>query len=335
MKKFNLLMATLLASFLVIWLSVETWSFYRFVTQPLNVEVTAQPQSIVISEGSSTKQVAQILYENKIMHNPRWFVWVVKFKGQSQALKAGELLISPRWTLDELIEALVAGKTVQYPATLIAGKTVAENIALLQQLNPALVVTQEDVFADLQKSIAVPHLEGQFLPETYYYSKNETLLSVFQRAHAALNHVLEQTWQNCETDLPIKTAQEMLILASIVEKETGQASERATIAGVFMNRLNIGMRLQSDPTIIYGMGEDYKGKIRKKDILTKTEYNTYRINGLPPTPIALASRQSIEAVCHPEKTKAFYFVAKGQGLHQFSETLAEHNQAIRTYILSQ
>lgn len=335
MKKFNLLMGTLLASFLVIWLTVEGWSFYRFVTQPLNVEVTAQPSTIQIPEGSSAKQIAQILYQNQIVHHPHWFVWVVKLQGKSQALKAGELLISPRWTLDELIDALVAGKTVQYPATLIAGKTVAENLAMLQQLNPPLMMSEGDLLSELQKNIAVPHLEGQFLPETYYYSKNETLLSVFQRAHAALNQVLEQTWQNCETDLPIKTAQEMLILASIVEKETGQASERATIAGVFVNRLNIGMRLQSDPTIIYGMGEEYKGNIRKKDILTTTEYNTYRIKGLPPTPIALASRESIEAVCHPEKTKAFYFVAKGKGLHQFSETLTEHNQAVRTYILSQ
>ncbi|BBP43806.1 endolytic transglycosylase MltG [Thiosulfativibrio zosterae] len=334
MKKLKLLLWTLLSSFLVIMLSVEGWSFYRFVTQPISFTELETKPVLTIPEGRSAKQVANLLYQQKLLHHPTWFVWVLKYEGKSASLKAGEFEINPQWTVHELIDALVAGKTVQYPATLIAGKTVAQNMALLKSLNPQLKESNESLESVLKKQLNLTHLEGQFLPETYHYSREDSAVSLWVRAHQALQKTLEQTWDNCQEGLPIKTPQQLLILASIVEKESGDAAERPMIAAVFLNRLRKGMRLQSDPTIIYGMGDAFNGNIRKKDILALTPYNTYRINGLPPTPIALASRNALEAVCHPAETHALYFVAKGQGQHHFSETLIEHNQAVRTYQLS-
>jgi len=188
--------------------------------------------------------------------------------------------------------------------------------------------------AKLQSRLALANaLEGQFLPETYFYSANQTDESILLRSHKALQKVLNEAWQNRAKDLPLKSPYEALILASIVEKETGHAPERPLIAGVFINRLKKRMRLQSDPTVIYGMGAAYDGNIRKKDLQTKTAYNTYRINGLPPTPIALASADAIRAVMNPAKTTALYFVAKGGGEHAFSNTLVEHNRAVRKYLL--
>lgn len=333
MQKIKLFTYTLVACLLVIWLSVEGWAFRQFLTQPISSQTESQVVSI--PKGATARQVVQRLYDAQLVRHPEWLLWVLKWRGQAEQVKAGEIEIRPNWTLDELIDALIQGKTVTYPLTLIAGETVQQSLANLQQAPKLNKVLDYGDLAAIQAALDLKHpLEGQFLPETYFYSAGETDLSVLQRSHASLRKTLDQAWQNRATDLPIQTPYEALILASIVEKETGYAPERPMIAGVFVNRLRKGMRLQSDPTIIYGMGEAYDGNIRKKDIQTKTAYNTYRINGLPPTPIALASADAIRAVLNPATTQALYFVSKGNGQHVFSNTLQEHNRAVRKYILS-
>lgn len=185
----------------------------------------------------------------------------------------------------------------------------------------------------LKLDLAEIHHEGQFLPDTYLFPKQLTDIEFLKRAHSSLQKVLKEEWANRATGLLYKNSYEALIMASIVEKETGQASERDQIAGVFLRRLEKRMRLQTDPTVIYGMGDKYKGNIRKRDLLRDTPYNTYRRRGLPPTPIAIPGRDAIYAALHPAEGNALYFVARGDGSHQFSATLKEHNKAVIKYQL--
>jgi UPF0755 protein len=175
--------------------------------------------------------------------------------------------------------------------------------------------------------------EGRFLPETYFFTRNTSDLEILRRSYAAMKELLQEEWDDRDEDLPLKTPYEALILASIVEKETGVADERPMIASVFINRLKKGMKLQTDPTVIYGMGERYKGNIRKKDLQRDTPYNTYTRKGLPPTPIALPAASSIQAVLHPAESEALFFVASGGGRHYFSKTYEEHKQAVIKYLL--
>lgn len=333
MQKLKLLLITILVSFAVLIASVEGWSFYRFVSQPIANFKDAKV--VNIPSGSTAQKVASLLYQKQLIRSQTWFLWVLKYQNKAHLLKAGEFEIDPKWTVNELIQGLVEGKTIQYPVTFIAGKRAKEtvqNLKKLPNLKQTLIGYDEQVIR--QKLGIQSPLEGQFLPETYHYQSGEKDIKLLKRAHSAMLEVLDDAWSHRQKDLPLKSAYEALILASIVEKETGYAPERPFIAGVFMNRLKKGMRLQSDPTIIYGLGDNYDGNIRKKDIQTKTAYNTYRINRLPPTPIALASADAIRAVCQPKTTKALYFVAKGGGKHAFSNTLKEHNRAVRKYLLN-
>ncbi|KUJ72758.1 endolytic transglycosylase MltG [Thiomicrospira sp. WB1] len=331
--KWKLLTITLLLSGLVIWLSVEGWAFRQFLTQPISS--LSEPKVVSIASGSSTREVANQLHREKLLRHPDWFVWVMKWEGLDGQIKAGEMEIQPQWDLTTLMDALVQGKTVTYPFTLIAGETLAQALERVQKLekieHTLTPLTEQNVAKALD--VASP-LEGQLLPETYFYSAGETDVALLERAYESLQQRLSQAWAQRAQGLPYDSPYEALILASIVEKESGYAAERAKIAGVFVNRLRRGMRLQSDPTVIYGMGERFDGNIRKQDLRTKTPWNTYRINGLPPTPIALPSGAAIDAVMQPEATDALYFVSKGDGQHYFSETLAEHNRAVRKYILN-
>lgn len=333
MQKTKTFLGTLVVSLLVIWLSVEAWSFKQFLTQPISA--LQAPKVVSIASGTSAKKIAHLLYDARLVRHPNWLILVLKCQGQAESIKAGEIEIQPQWRLTELIDALVQGKTVTYPVTFIAGETVSQSLQRLADAPKMRFEVDLDSSQQLQHELGLSEsLEGQLLPETYFYSANETALSVLRRSHQALKTVLDEAWANRAEDLPLKTPYEALVLASIVEKETGYAPERPMIAGVFINRLRKGMRLQSDPTTIYGMGDDYDGNIRKKDLQTKTPYNTYRINGLPPTPIALASQDAIQAVLNPANTKAYYFVASGNGKHVFSNTLEQHNQAVQRYIFN-
>ncbi|VAW46110.1 FIG004453: protein YceG like [hydrothermal vent metagenome] len=337
-KQFLLLVSVLA----VLLATVLFWQMSQFLKSP----ISEQSKSVVIEikSGSSAQHVANLLHQKGVLSSPKWFTWYLRYQEKHHLLKAGEIMIQPYWSVDELIEHLIKGDTVQYPVTLIAGQTVQQALATIQVL-PKIKKTLDikDIKA-LQALLGVslkvnpkyPYasLEGRLLPETYHYQAGDTDKQLILRAHNALKQRLESAWQQREKGLPIKTPYDALILASIVEKETGIASERAKIAGVFINRMRRGMRLQTDPTVIYGIGMSYDGNIRKRDLQTKTLYNTYKIDGLPPTPIALPSKEAINAVMHPEKTKALYFVAKGGGEHYFSNTLVEHNRAVRKYLLN-
>lgn len=248
-------------------------------------------------------------------------------------IKAGEFEIPQEINLIQFVDLLVEGNVVQYAVTLVEGTTFKDYLARLAQTEHLVVKLEGKTTDEIMRLVSgkVQHPEGLFFPDTYQFSKGETDLNIMKRAYQRMEKVLAQEWQNKSAKLPLSTPYEVLILASIVEKETGLASERADIAGVFIRRLNKKMRLQTDPTVIYGLGDEYKGNITRKHLKTYTPYNTYRIKGLPPTPIAMPGREAINAVLHPADGKTLYFVAKGDGSHQFSTTIQEHNAAVRKY----
>jgi UPF0755 protein len=228
------------------------------------------------------------------------------------------------------------GKVLSYRFTIVEGWNVRQLRAALAKARPLKQETADLDDATLMKTLGHPgqHPEGRFLPETYAYTRNDSDLDLLRRAHAALDKALDAAWQSRVADLPLASKDEALVLASIVEKETGIASERPQIAGLFLRRLKLGMRLQTDPTVIYGMGSRYAGNLRKSDLLADTPYNTYTRDGLPPTPIAMVGADALQAVTHPADGDALYFVAvgDGSGKHVFSKTLAEHEAAVREYI---
>lgn len=334
-----------LALLLLSTLGLLTWQWQQFVSLPIAASAS-DAQIVEIKPGATAAKVAQTLHQAGLLDSPKWFVWYLRYHDKHAQIKTGEMRIDPSWTVAELTEALIRGETVKYPATLIAGQTFLQTLQQLQTL-PKLQHTLDEkdlptLYAAFNlnpvatldaKRYPYAGLEGRFLPETYLYEAGDRDVDILLRAHKALQNKMEQAWSKREAGLPYKTPYEALIMASLVEKETAVPAERTLIAGVFTNRLKKRMRLQTDPTVIYGIGSGYDGNIRKRDLLTTTPYNTYRINGMPPTPIALPSAQALDAVLHPAKTQALYFVSKGNGEHYFSNTLSEHNRAVRKYQL--
>ena len=329
-----------LFSLLFIWLVVTAWEVYRFLTSPIGTHAKVQPTVIEISPNQTPKGLAAELAKKGLMPHPDWLVYWMRWQGLDRKLRFGEYRVNPQWTVSELMTHLLQDAPVQYEFTLVPGmtfKTLWQKIRQLPKLQHVPDLTPEKLAAQLKlignpKVSGAARLEGQFLPETYAYVKwGDSDLQLLKRMHQAMQQFLMQQWSQSAPNLPLKTPYEALILASIVEKETGKASERPLIAGVFINRLKKRMRLQSDPTVIYGMGDAYDGNIRKKDLRTKTAYNTYRMRGLPPTPICMPSKAAMLAVLHPAKTQALYFVGKGNGEHQFSNTLKQHNRAVYRY----
>lgn len=312
------------------WLMLD---YRAFRTTPLAVP----ERGIVISvtPGSSVKQVSYQLHEQGIVSHPRYFVWHARWRGLAEKIKAGEYLIEPRTTVDALLEQLVSGQVLQHGLTVVEGWTFAQMRRALQQ-HDKIIMTLNDVPNDEMLEILgfdPAPAEGWFLPDTYHFPSGTTDKEFYRRAHVAMKTFLQQEWEKREPNLPLKTAYQALILASIVERETAVPSERRLIAGVFVNRLRKNMRLQTDPTVIYGLGERFDGNIRRRDLSLDTPYNTYTRGGLPPTPIALPSREAIAAVLHPDHSGYLYFVARGDGTHYFSASLDEHNDAVRKYQL--
>ena len=320
----------------------SAWQWNHFINNP--IANSHAKQIIEIKSGASANKVAHLLHEQALLNSPKWFVWYLRYLGKHTQLKAGEIEIDPQWSVNTLIDKLVEGQAVQYPVVLIAGQSLYENLQMMKALPKIKQELDINDIAGLQSLLGIQgrldskypyaNLEGWLLPETYHYQAGDSDKQILLRAYQSMKTTLDQAWSNRDKNLPFKTPYEALIMASIVEKETGVAAERPKIAGVFIRRMKIGMRLQTDPTVIYGIGQGYDGNIRKRDLLKTTPYNTYKIRGLPPTPIALPSKEAIDAVMHPEKTKALYFVAKGGGEHHFSNTLIEHNQAVNKYLLN-
>ncbi|MGB1221794.1 MAG: endolytic transglycosylase MltG, partial [Alcanivoracaceae bacterium] len=257
------------------------------------------------------------------------------FSGVSQQMHVGEYRLAPGDTLMTLLEKLENGAVLQRAFTLVEGWNFRELRAALAQVQGLAHSTSELNDAAIMKRVGSPgvHPEGQFAPDTYFFTRGDEDLALLKRAHERQKALLESAWENRAPGLPYDSPYQALVMASIVEKETGAAHERAEIAGVFVSRLRKGMRLQTDPTVIYGLGEAYDGNLRRADLRRETAYNTYVIRGLPPTPIAMPGADAIQAALNPAATEALYFVARGDGTHKFSRTLEEHEQAVRDYQL--
>jgi len=290
-----------------------------------------------VPRGATMRQIARRLTEVGVIDHPYYLLALAYETGDVSRLKAGEFALQSRRTPAEFLKALTSGPMVQYKFTIVEGLKFRDAVTALsaddQFENNLVGLTDEEIMALLGHPDQ--HPEGRFFPDTYFFSKGTTDLDVLKRAYQRLEDVLNQEWVARQDGLPLKTPYEALILASIIEKETGLAAERPPIAGVFIRRLRKGMRLQTDPTVIYGMGDSFDGNIRQFDLQAETPYNTYIHFGLTPTPIALAGREAINAALNPEDGDALYFVATGDGGHYFSPTLQEHNRAVRKYQLGQ
>lgn len=314
--------------------SVLIYQLVRFQIEP--IQLTGDTQTFTIEPGSNLRTIAQRLSLEKIIDDPWLFILMARIKGQENSIRAGEYELKAGQTTSELLDVFARGLSIQYSFTIIEGWTFKQLLSELSKdsvIRSTLKGKSNDEIIDIL-GIVENHPEGLFFPDTYRFPKDTTDVSFLGRAYRLMKSHLEREWQNRAEGLPIKTPYEALILASIVEKETGAAFERPLIAGVFTQRLRKGMRLQTDPTVIYGMGDSYQGDIRFRDLKEDTPYNTYTRKGLTPTPIALPGLDAIKAVLNPEKTEALYFVSRGDGTHQFSKTLKEHNEAVRRYQLN-
>ena len=308
---------------------------YYVYIQALSKPLTNRETTLVIPAGVGVSWLANHLQEQGIIDNKYVFRAYTWLNNRDLTIKAGEYTLLDSTDIPELVNKVERGKVIQYALTLVEGKTFQEYLSLLKSQKRLADELKGMTNNQIMRAVGAPgkHPEGQFAPQTYFYQKGDTDLDVLKQAHQQLKTILGQAWSNRAEDVEVNTPYELLILASIIEKETGAASERPLIAGVFNNRLRIGMKLQTDPTVIYGMGDKYKGNIRRKDLTTDTEYNTYTRYGLPPTPIAMAGEAAIIAAANPQQTKALYFVGKGDGSHYFSENLQQHNNAVIKYQL--
>lgn len=310
------------------------WDVARFFDRPL-----AHGESLVftVEPGTSFGALADELRARGVFAAPRqadYFTVYARLRGQAQAVKSGEYEIPPDLYPAGLLRLLVSGHTRQYRLTVVEGWTFAD---LRRALERHDAIDNRLAGADAAAVMAVigaegEHPEGRFLPDTYHFPRGTTDIEFLRRAHRAMDKALETVWAGREPDLPLASPYQALTLASIIEKETAVPEERSRIAGVFVRRLERGMPLQTDPTVIYGI-EDFDGNIRRRDLRTDTPYNTYTRRGLPPTPIALPGVASLRAAVHPADGDALYFVSRGDGRHVFSATLEEHNRAVRKYQL--
>lgn len=289
----------------------------------------------IVEQGSGPRKIATTMIDSGIALNPDVFVALARFTKKDKQLQAGAYEAKQGDTLWNMLERMVSGDMTQARLTLVEGWTYEHMREALQSdpnVRQTLTDTSEsELLAKL--GIDYTYAEGLFYPDTYVFTPGTTDLDIFRRAYQAQHALLMSLWEQRDPNLPLKTPYEALILASIVEKETGHHADRARIAGVFMNRLRAGMPLQTDPTVIYGMGKLYKGVIRRSDLRTDTPWNTYTRNGLPPSPIANSGKAALEAVLKPEKHGFYYFVSRGDGTSEFSKNLAAHNRAVSKYIL--
>jgi UPF0755 protein len=302
-----------------------------WLAQPLPL---ASPSvELSIEPGATPREVAQAWVDAGVQTSPRLLYEWFRFSGQARRIRAGSYEVATGVTPRTLLDKLVQGDETLERVRFIEGWTLRQlraELAKAPQLKPLSAAMSE---AELMSALGSPGVaaEGRFFPDTYVYSRGVSDLTVLRRAHRAMQARLAEAWQDRPADTPLKSADEALTLASIVEKETGRPADRGLVAGVFTNRLRIGMPLQTDPTVIYGLGEAFDGNLRKRDLLADGPYNTYTRGGLPPTPIALPGMASLRAAVRPQPTKALYFVARGDGSSVFSDNLSDHNRAVNKY----
>jgi UPF0755 protein len=300
--------------------------------QPI-IGAGGQPLEFAIKPGSSVRSTADQIADAGVPVNPYVFELLARATGKAPRLKAGHYELKPGTTPLALIDQLVRGEFAQESLAIIEGwsfRQMREAIAAHPALkHDTAALSDKELLARITSDHAAP--EGLFFPDTYRFAKGSSDLAIYRQAYALLQKRLNEAWARRDPSVPYKSPYEALIMASIIEKETGQRSERNMISAVFVNRLKRGMLLQTDPTVIYGMGDKFQGNIRKRDLETDTPYNTYTRAGLPPTPIALPGSESIEAALNPSKSDVLYFVARGNGTSEFSNNLNDHNRAVNKY----
>ena len=325
---------------LTILLAIALWLFVMLAISAFYLQswlqtpdlIPPENQELLVERGESLISVAHRLHRADIIRWPRAWVYYARIF-EPAPIKTGEYRLPENASPLDILHQLQAGEVVVYPVTFVEGwtfNTMLEVLGNLQNIEHQLKgLAGDEVIAAL--GLTIGHPEGWFFPDTYYYVSGDTDAQILLRAHERMQHILELEWRARAVGLPYETAYDALIMASIVEKETGVPHERDEIAGVFVRRLQKRMRLQTDPTVIYGLGSDYDGNLRRADLFRATPYNTYTQAGLPPTPIAMPGREAIHAALHPKDGDALYFVARGDGSHYFSATLEEHINAVRRY----
>ena len=303
---------------------------------PLKLEAGATALDLEIEPGNASQAAVAVVASGADVP-VRALQWWFRLSGQARLIKAGSYEITPGSTPRSVLNMLVRGDQTLRSVTLVEGWTFTQVREALQKSEQLGQETSGQDAQTIMKMIGKPdiHPEGRFFPDTYTYAKGSSDVAVLKRAARAMDKRLSAAWALRSPDSPLKTPLDALVLASIVEKETGQAADRAQISGVFTNRLRLGMMLQTDPTVIYGLGSQFDGNLRRRDLLADTPYNTYTRNGLPPTPIAMPGKAALRAAVQPASTQALYFVARGDGFSQFSTTLDEHNRAVKKFILKQ
>ena len=307
----------------------------RSLDEPLRV---AAPLTFKVPAGSRLSRVAAELAARGVLARPRALLLYARWKGIASNIKAGEYEIESGATPRSLLDKLVSGQVLLHSLTIVDGWRVLDLMTAMRR-NPDVLATLPATSADVMEKLGMPgvNAEGQFLPETYRFPSGTTDVDILRQAHAALARTLNAAWMNRDPSIPLHNIDELLIMASIVEKESGLPQELPKIAGLYLHRFKIGMRLQADPTVIYGLGDSYDGDLHTVDLRTDGPYNTYTRTGLPPTAIALPGAAAIEATAHPENTDALYFVAsgRGDGSHVVSATLEQHNAAVAQYLARQ
>ncbi|ABV37256.1 aminodeoxychorismate lyase [Shewanella sediminis HAW-EB3] len=331
MKKIIIALVATSLTLLTLAGGIGFWGYKHIIEYSQSPLSVAQPQDLELKRGTSFSQLVTTLEKREIVTEGWKLKVLARLKPELAKIRSGFYVIEPGETVNELLEKLVEGKEKVFSVTLIEGQSIKEWLAILEALPQSQFV--DDVFrrvlADQGDESGLP--EGKFYPDTYHYVAGDDIQLVVTQSYNKMQQELAAAWAQRAEDLPLKSPYELLIMASIIEKETGKASERPWISAVFANRLNKGMRLQTDPTVIYGMGERYQGNITRKDLRELTPFNTYRINGLTPTPIAAPSGASLLAAAQPADVNYLYFVSRNDGSHVFSRTLVEHNRAVNKY----